>query len=79
MKTARGVFHVVTLSLLTVAVVLATNEPAQAQLIDGPWPMFRHDVCHTGQSPNAGHPSAATGEPSTSAWASTSVPSTPIP
>lgn len=28
--------------------------PASAQLANGPWPMFRHDVCHTGQSPNPG-------------------------
>jgi hypothetical protein len=35
--------------------------PAAAQLSTGPWPMFRHDVCHTGQSSNPGPRFSATG------------------
>ena len=35
--------------------------PASAQLANGPWPMFRHDVCHTGQSPNPGPKFTTTG------------------
>jgi hypothetical protein len=35
--------------------------PASAQLANGPWPMFRHDVCHTGQSPNPGPRFTSTG------------------
>jgi outer membrane protein assembly factor BamB len=27
---------------------------AEAQLAEGPWPMYHHDVCHTGQSPYLG-------------------------
>src|SRR5207342_556835 len=42
-------------SLLSAAALLLTlGGPAAAQLADGPWSMYRHDVCHTGQSPNLG-------------------------
>jgi len=40
--------------LSTVALLLALHAPAAAQLADGPWSMFHHDVCHTGQSPHLG-------------------------
>ena len=40
--------------LSAVALVLALGAPAAAQLADGPWSMFHHDVCHTGQSPYLG-------------------------
>lgn len=58
MNTGRSVVYV-TLSLLAVGIVLVMHGPAQAQLASGPWSMFHHDVCHTGQSPNPG-PLAAT-------------------
>src|ERR1700675_527918 len=42
-------------SVLAMAALLPMlTGPASAQLANGPWPMFRHDVCHTGQSPNPG-------------------------
>src|SRR4249919_305998 len=40
--------------LSAAALVLTLGGPAAAQLADGPWSMYRHDVCHTGQSPNLG-------------------------
>ena len=40
--------------LSTAALLSMLTGPASAQLANGPWPMFRHDVCHTGQSPNPG-------------------------
>ena len=47
-------FRTAVSSLLTTALVLTLGGPAAAQLADGPWSMYRHDVCHTGQSPNLG-------------------------
>ena len=42
-------------SLLSAAALLLTHGgPASAQLANGPWSMYRHDVCHTGQSPSRG-------------------------
>ena len=36
--------------LLTGALLFGANAPAAAQLANTPWPMFQHDVRHTGQS-----------------------------
>jgi outer membrane protein assembly factor BamB len=52
-------------SLLSAAALLLTlGGPAAAQLANGPWSMYRHDVCHTGQSPSRG-PLFASGAPNT--------------
>lgn len=40
--------------LLAVIMVILFASTAQAQLADSPWPMFRHDQRHTGQSPYVG-------------------------
>ena len=32
----------------------AFNGPAAAQLADGPWSMYHHDVCHTGRESEPG-------------------------
>ena len=40
--------------LSAAALLLALGGPAAAQLANGPWSMYRHDVCHTGQSPSRG-------------------------
>ena len=39
-----------TFLLLTGALVLGANGPAAGQLAQTPWPMFQHDVQHTGRS-----------------------------
>jgi len=54
MKSHPLLFRTAVSSLLTTALVLTLGGPASAQLADGPWSMYRHDVCHTGQSPNPG-------------------------
>ena len=54
MKSHPLLFRTAVSSLLTTALVLTLGGPATAQLADGPWSMYRHDVCHTGQSPNPG-------------------------
>src|SRR5262245_6045328 len=41
-------------SLLSAALLFTIVDPAAAQLASGPWSMYRHDVCHSGQSPNLG-------------------------
>ena len=54
-------------SLLSAAALLLTlGGPAAAQLADGPWSMYRHDVCHTGQSKSRG-PVFASGGPADNA------------
>jgi outer membrane protein assembly factor BamB len=50
--------------LSAAALLLALGGPAAAQLANGPWSMYRHDVCHTGQSPSRG-PLFASGAPNT--------------
>ena len=40
--------------LSAAALLLALGGPAAAQLANGPWSMYRHDLCHTGQSPSRG-------------------------
>jgi outer membrane protein assembly factor BamB len=54
MKSHPLLFRTAVSSLLTTALVLTLGGPARPQLADGPWSMYRHDVCHTGQSPNPG-------------------------
>ena len=54
MKSHPLLFRTAVSSLLTAALLLTLGGPAAAQLADGPWSMYRHDVCHTGQSPNLG-------------------------
>ena len=54
MKSHPLLFRTAVSSLLTTALVLALGGAAAAQLADGPWSMYHHDVCHTGQSPNLG-------------------------
>ena len=54
MKSHPRLFRTAVSSLLTTALVLSLGGLASAQLADGPWSMYRHDVCHTGQSPNLG-------------------------
>jgi hypothetical protein len=54
MKSHPLLFRTAVSSLLTTALVLMLGGPASAQLADGPWSMYRNDVCHTGQSPNPG-------------------------
>jgi outer membrane protein assembly factor BamB len=54
MKSHPLLFRIAVSSLLTTALVLTLGRPAAAQLAAGPWSMYRHDVCHTGQSPNLG-------------------------
>src|SRR5262245_6362838 len=46
------------------ALLLTLVGPAAAQLANGPWSMYRHDLCHTGQSPSRG-PLFASGAPNT--------------
>ena len=53
------------MSPLSAALLLALAAPASAQLANGAWPMFRHDVCHTGQSPNPGPKFTSTGPAAT--------------
>jgi len=40
--------------LLALLLALQPAPPAQAQLAQSPWPMFRHDLKHTGRSPYTG-------------------------
>ena len=40
--------------LLLVLALFNAPLAAEAQLAEGPWSMYHHDVCHTGQSPNLG-------------------------
>jgi len=41
-------------NLLAICVILWSVAPATAQLADSPWPMFHHDLSHTGLSPYYG-------------------------
>ncbi len=47
------------ISSLTLLATLLSSPAGHSQLADSPWPMFRHDVRHTGRSPYAG-PQTAT-------------------
>ena len=48
---APGFVHrALTLLPLAGALVLGANGPAAGQLAQTPWPMFQHDVRHTGRS-----------------------------
>ena len=40
--------------LVTSICILLLVLPASAQLADTPWPMFQHDLQHTGRSPYLG-------------------------
>ena len=53
MKLRPGPCALAAWVLSTAAFLPMLTGPASAQLAH-PWPMFRHDVCHTGQSPNPG-------------------------
>lgn len=58
-------------SLLSAAILLVgLGGPASAQLADTPWPMFHHDVRHTGQSPLLGplFPSGAPAPADVKVW-----------
>src|SRR5678815_118012 len=50
MNTLDSVHRAMTFLLLTGALLLVSTEPAAGQLGQTPWPMFQHDVRHTGQS-----------------------------
>jgi hypothetical protein len=50
MNTLRFVHRAMTFPLLTGALVLGVNGSAAGQLAQTPWPMFQHDVRHTGRS-----------------------------
>ena len=52
-KTRKLSKWVVSLELVVLAGLFLFNSAA-AQLADTPWPMFRHDLQHTGRSPNLG-------------------------
>src|SRR5262245_60527611 len=64
MRAPRDPFPRGAFLLSTGALWLTLVGPAAAQLANGPWPMYRHDVCHTGQSPSRG-PLFASGTPNT--------------
>jgi hypothetical protein len=46
--------HFIFVFLLFCALTVLIPQIAAAQLADSAWPMFRHDLQHTGQSPFAG-------------------------
>src|SRR4026207_1540751 len=50
MNTLDSVHRAMTFLLLTGALLLVSTEPAAGQLGQTPWPLFQHDVRHTGQS-----------------------------
>src|SRR6185436_8128601 len=50
MNTLRFAHRAMTFLLLTGALVLGASGPAAGQLAQTPWPMFQHDVQHTGRS-----------------------------
>jgi outer membrane protein assembly factor BamB len=50
MNTLRFVHRAMAFLLLTGALLLGASEPAAGQLAQTPWPMFQHDVRHTGRS-----------------------------
>ena len=50
MNMRRFVHRAMTLLLLTGALLLGATGPAAGQLAQTPWPMFQHDVRHTGRS-----------------------------
>ena len=64
----RGQFTASVLAAL--AVVLALHSIALAQLAGGPWPMFHHDLRHTGQSTLLGpyFPAGAPGPQDVQVW-----------
>ena len=58
-KETRGFFAIT--GIVAVAVITAVMViPAAAQLADTPWPMFHHDLNHTGLSPYTGPDTNAT-------------------
>lgn len=72
MNTLGFVHRTMTLLLLTGALVLGANGPAAGQLAQTPWPMFQHDVRHTGQSSLLGplFPSGAPAPADVNVWQS---------
>jgi hypothetical protein len=54
MQSRSHLWSVIASFLPMTATLLMLADSASAQPANGPWPMFRHDVCHTGQSPNPG-------------------------
>ena len=50
MNTLRFVSRAMTFLLSTGALLLGASGPAAGQLAQSPWPMFQHDVQHTGRS-----------------------------
>lgn len=54
MTTPGSVNRVVVFLLLTGILLLGPTGPAAAQPADTPWPMFQHDVRHTGRSARLG-------------------------
>jgi len=72
MNTLGFVHRAMTFLLLTGALVLGANGPAAGQLAQTPWPMFQHDVRHTGQSSLLGplFPSGAPAPADVNVWQS---------
>jgi hypothetical protein len=64
MKTQPRTFRAAASLLLTTALLLTFTASASAQLGGGAWPMYKHDVRHSGQSPNFG-PLFPSGAPNT--------------
>ena len=50
MNTRGFVYRAMTFLLTTGALLLGATGPAAGQLAQTPWPMFQHDVRHTGRS-----------------------------
>ena len=72
MNTLRFVYRAMTFLLLTGALVLGATGPAAGQLAQTPWPMFQHDVRHTGRSALLGplFPSGAPAPTDVNVWQS---------
>ena len=50
MNGMKPIWNMMAISLLTAMLVIVLVLPASAQLADTPWPMFHHDLNHTGKS-----------------------------
>jgi outer membrane protein assembly factor BamB len=72
MNTLRFVHRAMAFLVLTGALLLGGNGSAAGQLAQTPWPMFQHDVRHTGQSSYLGplFPSGAPAPADVSSWQS---------
>src|SRR4029453_1138850 len=72
MNTRRFVHRAMTFLLLSGALLLGVTGPAAGQPAQTPWPMFQHDVRHTGRSKLLGplFPSGAPAPGDVNVWQS---------